>query len=109
MKTQSSRKKLSREPSTTRRSPEAAIAAASSAAGSFSRCAPPTPVTYLPPLTPPAPSPVAIEVQGVEKTFRIPTHRVDSLKERLTTFNQQDFRELRALRDVSFEIERGEL
>jgi len=52
--------------------------------------------------------PVAIEVQGVEKTFSIPTHRVDSLKERLTTFNKQDFRALHALRDVSFEIERGE-
>ncbi len=52
--------------------------------------------------------PVAIEVSGVEKTFRIPTHKVDSLKERLTTFNQQDFRELRALREVSFEVERGE-
>jgi len=45
---------------------------------------------------------------GVEKTFRIPTHRVDSLKERLTTFSQQDFRELHALRDVSFEVRRGE-
>jgi ABC-2 type transport system ATP-binding protein len=53
-------------------------------------------------------APVAIEVSGVEKTFRIPTHRVDSLKERLTTFNQQDFRELHALRDVSFEVKRGE-
>jgi ABC-type polysaccharide/polyol phosphate transport system ATPase subunit len=53
-------------------------------------------------------APVAIEVSGVEKTFRIPTHRVDSLKERLTTFNQQDFRELHALRSVSFEVERGE-
>jgi ABC-type polysaccharide/polyol phosphate transport system ATPase subunit len=53
-------------------------------------------------------APVAIEVSGVEKTFRIPTHRVDSLKERLTTFNQQDFRELHALREVSFEVERGE-
>jgi len=59
-------------------------------------------------LTPPAPSPVAIEASGVEKTFRIPTHRVDSLKERLTTFNKQDFRVLRALRDVSFEVEQGE-
>jgi ABC-type polysaccharide/polyol phosphate transport system ATPase subunit len=59
-------------------------------------------------LTPPAPSPVAIEVSGVEKTFRIPTHKVDSLKERLTTFNQQDFRALRALRDVSFDVQRGE-
>jgi ABC-2 type transport system ATP-binding protein len=53
-------------------------------------------------------APVAIEVSGVDKTFRIPTHKVDSLKERLTTFNQQDFRELHALRDVSFEVERGE-
>ena len=52
--------------------------------------------------------PVAIEASGVEKTFSIPTHRVDSLKERLTTFNKQDFRALHALRDVSFEIERGE-
>jgi ABC-type polysaccharide/polyol phosphate transport system ATPase subunit len=52
--------------------------------------------------------PVAIEVQGVEKTFSIPTHKVDSLKERLTTFNKQDFRALHALQDVSFEIERGE-
>ncbi len=59
-------------------------------------------------MTPPAPSPVAIEVSGVDKTFRIPTHRVDSLKERLTAFNQQDFRELHALRGVSFEVERGE-
>ncbi len=59
-------------------------------------------------MTPRAPSPVAIEVSGVDKTFRIPTHRVDSLKERLTTFNQQDFRELHALRDISFEVERGE-
>lgn len=47
-------------------------------------------------------------MQGVEKTFSIPTHKVDSLKERLTTFNKQDFRALHALRDVSFEIERGE-
>jgi ABC-type polysaccharide/polyol phosphate transport system ATPase subunit len=44
----------------------------------------------------------------VEKTFRIPTQRVDSLKERLTTFSKQDFRVLEALRDVSFDIHRGE-
>ncbi len=52
--------------------------------------------------------PIAIEARGVEKTFRIPTHKVDSLKERLTTFNKQDFRALHALRDVSFEVRRGE-
>ena len=44
----------------------------------------------------------------MEKAFRIPTHKVDSLKERLTTFSQPDFRVLHALRDVSFEVERGE-
>ena len=59
-------------------------------------------------MTPPDPSQVAIEVRGVEKTFRIPTHRVDSLKERLTAFSEQDFRVLHALRDVSFDIQRGE-
>jgi ABC-2 type transport system ATP-binding protein len=60
-------------------------------------------------LTAPAPStPIAIEASGVEKTFRIPTHKVDSLKERLTTFNQPDFRSLHALRGISFEIHRGE-
>ncbi len=59
-------------------------------------------------MTPPAAPQLAIEASGVEKTFRIPTQRVDSLKERLTTFSQGDYRELRALRDVSFEVERGE-
>jgi ABC-2 type transport system ATP-binding protein len=53
-------------------------------------------------------SPVAIEVTGLEKAFRIPTHKVDSLKERLTSFSQSDFRELRALNGVSFEVEQGE-
>ena len=56
----------------------------------------------------PSAAPVAIEARGVEKSFRIPTQRVDSLKERLTTFSKQDFRVLEALRDVSFDIHRGE-
>ena len=77
-------------------------------AGFFARIAPLTPVTYPPLLTTHAPPKVAIEVSGVEKTFRIPTQRVDSLKERLTTFSQPDYRELHALRGVSFEVERGE-
>ncbi len=77
-------------------------------AGFFARIAPLTPVTYPSLLTTHAPPQVAIEVSGVEKTFRIPTQRVDSLKERLTTFSQSDYRELHALRDVSFEVERGE-
>ncbi len=51
----------------------------------------------------------AIEVTGVAKTFRIPQHRVESLKERvLHPSAQGDFRELKALRDVSFDVQAGE-
>ena len=54
-------------------------------------------------------APVAIEARGLEKTFRIPTHRVDSLKERaVRPFSSRDYRVLRALDDVSFEIRQGE-
>jgi len=56
----------------------------------------------------PTSSPVAIEARGISKAFRLPTHRIDSLKERITTFGSREFRELRALRDVSFDVHRGE-
>jgi ABC-2 type transport system ATP-binding protein len=53
--------------------------------------------------------PVVIEARGVEKTFRIPEHRIDSLKERAThPFTRMQYRELRALRGISFEVHRGE-
>jgi ABC-2 type transport system ATP-binding protein len=52
--------------------------------------------------------PIVIEARGIEKSFRIASHKVDSLKERLTAFSRQDFKDLKALRDVSFEIRRGE-
>jgi ABC-2 type transport system ATP-binding protein len=66
------------------------------------------PADTLPP--PPAPGdPLAIQVEGLSKTFRIPTHRVDSLKERaVRPFSSPDHRELHALRGVSFEIRQGE-
>lgn len=52
---------------------------------------------------------LAIRVEGLEKTFRIPTHRVDSLKERVVRpFASPEHRELRALDGVSFEIGQGE-
>jgi ABC-type polysaccharide/polyol phosphate transport system ATPase subunit len=55
------------------------------------------------------PAPVVIEVRAVEKTFRIPEHRVDSFKERaLHPLSKGDYRELRALRGVSFEVHKGE-
>ncbi len=61
------------------------------------------------PSAPAADAPVAIEARGLEKSFRIPTHRVDSLKERLVRpFASRDYRELRALDGVSFEIRQGE-
>jgi ABC-2 type transport system ATP-binding protein len=54
-------------------------------------------------------APVAIEVRDLEKSFRIPTHRVDSLKERVVRpFSARDYRELHALDGVSFDIRQGE-
>jgi ABC-type polysaccharide/polyol phosphate transport system ATPase subunit len=53
--------------------------------------------------------PVVIEVRDVQKTFRIPAHKVDTLKERAVhPFTRAAFRELRALRGVSFDVRRGE-
>jgi ABC-type polysaccharide/polyol phosphate transport system ATPase subunit len=60
----------------------------------------------------PAPAsgdPLAIQVEGLHKAFRIPTQRVDSLKERaVRPLRSRDFRELRALNGISFDIRRGE-
>jgi ABC-2 type transport system ATP-binding protein len=52
---------------------------------------------------------VAIEVRDLEKVFRVPTQRITRLKERLVRpFARQEYRRLEALRNVSFDIERGE-
>jgi ABC-type polysaccharide/polyol phosphate transport system ATPase subunit len=54
-------------------------------------------------------APLAIQVEDVHKSFRIPTHRVDSLKERVVRpFSAPGYRELRALDGISFEIHQGE-
>ena len=53
--------------------------------------------------------PVVIEARGLEKSFRIPEHRIDTLKERaLHPFRRIEYREFRALRDVSFDVRDGE-
>jgi ABC-2 type transport system ATP-binding protein len=54
-------------------------------------------------------APLAIEVREVEKTFRIPVHRIDSFKERMVhPLAQPEYRILEALRKVSFDVHRGE-
>jgi ABC-type polysaccharide/polyol phosphate transport system ATPase subunit len=69
--------------------------------------------THVPPAeaapAEPRSRPLAIQVEGLEKSFRIPTHRVDSIKERAVhPFAGREFRELRALDGISFEIHQGE-
>ena len=51
-----------------------------------------------------------IEARGVRTSaFRIPEHRIDSLNERAThPFTRVEYRELHALRDVCFDVHRGE-
>jgi ABC-type polysaccharide/polyol phosphate transport system ATPase subunit len=57
----------------------------------------------------PAAAPVAIEIRELSKAFRIPTHRINRLKERLANpFARQEYRELRALDQISFDVHRGE-
>ena len=52
--------------------------------------------------------PPAIRVEGVNKSFRIPDHRYTTLKERVLRGKLGTERTLQALRDVSFEVGRGE-
>src|ERR1700742_3038415 len=54
-------------------------------------------------------NPPSIRVTELHKSFRIPTHKVDSLKERVVRpFSSRDYRELRALDGLSFEVRQGE-
>ncbi len=53
--------------------------------------------------------PVLIEVRDLEKTFRVPDQKVDTLKERVVhPLRRVEFRQLRALRGISFDVRRGE-
>ena len=52
---------------------------------------------------------MVLEAVGIEKTFQIPSHRVDTVKERVAhPFARHEHRVLRALGGVSFEVRRGE-
>ncbi|HUE26823.1 MAG TPA: hypothetical protein VMP89_08620, partial [Solirubrobacteraceae bacterium] len=53
--------------------------------------------------------PLLIEVVDVCKTFRIPDQKVDTVKERAAhPLRRVHYRELEALRGVSFDVHRGE-
>jgi ABC-2 type transport system ATP-binding protein len=53
--------------------------------------------------------PTAIRVRDVEKTFRIPHERVNTLKERaLHPFRRQRYHELHVLKGISFDVALGE-
>jgi ABC-2 type transport system ATP-binding protein len=54
-------------------------------------------------------APVVIEVRDLKKAFRIPTHRVDSFKERIVKpMASREYRELKALDGISFDVHQGE-
>ena len=54
-------------------------------------------------------APVVVEARGIQKTFRIPEQRIDSLRDRAThPFARVAYREHHALRDVSFDVRQGE-
>ena len=54
-------------------------------------------------------APVVIEVRDLKKAFRIPTHRVDSFKERIVNpMAGREYRELKALDGISFDVHQGE-
>ncbi len=57
-----------------------------------------------------APKQPAVAIDGLTKTFRLPRHRVSTLKERaLHPLRRTVYDELRILQDVSFTVGRGEL
>jgi ABC-2 type transport system ATP-binding protein len=52
---------------------------------------------------------VAIEVRGLSKSFRVATSQPDTLKERFVhPFRAAEFKELQVLRNISFDVRRGE-
>jgi ABC-2 type transport system ATP-binding protein len=68
-----------------------------------------TTTAIAPPTAPDPSTPLALTVEDLHKSFLIPTHRIDSLKERaVRPFATREFRELRAVDGVSFEVRQGE-
>jgi ABC-type polysaccharide/polyol phosphate transport system ATPase subunit len=58
---------------------------------------------------PAADAPAALAARGVDKTFRLPEERTHTLKERaLHPFRRASHEELHALRNITFDVRRGE-
>jgi ABC-2 type transport system ATP-binding protein len=54
-------------------------------------------------------APISVRVAGLSKTFRMPKHRVHTLKERaLHPLRRTAFDEFQVLKDISFEVAQGE-
>ena len=51
---------------------------------------------------------VSIEVQGVSKSFRLPTRRVDTLRERVVSGFKPATKRLQVLNEISFDVRQGE-
>jgi ABC-type polysaccharide/polyol phosphate transport system ATPase subunit len=55
-------------------------------------------------------APLAVEVRDLHKTFVLPTHRVDTLKEKaMHPLRRMDTTRLEALRGISFDVRKGEM
>jgi len=59
---------------------------------------------------PPGPgAPLAIKVGDLRKSFQIPTHKIDSLKERVVhPLRPREYRDLQALNGITFDVRKGE-
>ncbi len=54
-------------------------------------------------------NPIAIKVENISKTFRIPHEKITSMKSAFVgAFRKRTFEEFKALDDVSFEVKKGE-
>jgi ABC-2 type transport system ATP-binding protein len=54
-------------------------------------------------------APIVIDVEALDKTFRVPVNRQSTLKERVVhPLRRVEYRELRALHGISFDVHRGE-
>lgn len=51
---------------------------------------------------------IALKVSGVSKNFKLPKHRMSSLKERVLNFSGQKYETFHALSNINFEVRKGE-